>query len=59
MTTDEEVQGFIDYFGNQIPNPDHYPRRVKWLMKWYKHIILPRQERERRENESKRHIEGT
>tara|TARA_B100000959_G_scaffold269816_1_gene315981 strand:- start:4589 stop:4792 length:204 start_codon:yes stop_codon:yes gene_type:complete len=37
---DEEVQGFIDYFGDQIPNPDHYPRKVKWLMKWYKYIIL-------------------
>jgi len=46
--SDEEVQGFIDYFGeDNIPNPDHYPMRVRWLMKWYKHIV----ERNRRENE--------
>lgn len=46
--SDEEVQGFIDYFGNQMPNPDHYPQRVIWLMKWYKYIVL----RNRRENEN-------
>jgi hypothetical protein len=45
--SDEEIQGFIDYFGeDNIPNPDHYPMRVRWLMKWYKHIV----ERNRREN---------
>jgi hypothetical protein len=46
--SDEEIQGFIDYFGeDNIPNPDHYPQRVLWLMKWYRYIV----ERNRRENE--------
>ncbi len=55
MTTDEQVQDFINYFGDQIPNPEHYPIRVKWLVKWYKLVILPR----RREDERKRHIKAT
>jgi hypothetical protein len=38
--SDEEIQDFIDYFGDQLPNPDHYPLRVKWLMRWYISIVL-------------------
>jgi hypothetical protein len=45
---DKEVQGFIDYFGDEIPNPEHYPRKIIWLMKWYKYIVL----RNRKENEN-------
>ena len=46
--SDEEIQGFIDYFGeDKIPNPEHYPQRVIWLMKWYRYIV----ERNRRDNE--------
>jgi len=37
--TDKDIEDFIDYFGDQIPNPDQYPRRVRWLLKWYKYII--------------------
>tara|TARA_B100000953_G_scaffold243202_1_gene204989 strand:- start:18 stop:185 length:168 start_codon:yes stop_codon:yes gene_type:complete len=54
--TDEEVQGFIDYFGDEIPNPDHYPRKVMWLMKWYKYIVLEKrknEENKRKEDENK------
>ncbi|SVE00219.1 uncharacterized protein METZ01_LOCUS453073 [marine metagenome] len=54
--TDEEVQGFIDYFGDEIPNPDHYPRKVIWLMKWYKYIVLEKrknEENKRKEDENK------
>ena len=48
--SDEEIQGFIDYFGeDKIPNPEHYPQRVIWLMKWYKHIVL----RNRKDNEER------
>ena len=39
--SDEEIQGFIDYFGEEIPDPEHYPQKVIWLMKWYQHIVLP------------------
>ena len=44
--SDEEIQGFIDYFGDEIPNPEHYPLRVKWLIKWYKYIVLRNKENE-------------
>ena len=39
--SDEEIQGFIDYFGEEIPDPEHYPLKVIWLIKWYKSIVLP------------------
>ena len=38
--SDEEIRGFIEYFGDEIPNPDHYPLKVKWLMKWYRAIVM-------------------
>jgi len=38
--SDEEIQGFIDYFGDEIPDPEHYPQKVIWLIKWYKNIVL-------------------
>lgn len=38
--SDEEIQDFIDYFGDEIPNPDNYPLKVKWLIKWYISIVL-------------------
>ena len=38
--SDEEIQDFIDYFGDEIPNPDLYPLKVKWLIKWYISIVL-------------------
>jgi hypothetical protein len=45
--SDEEIQGFIDYFGeDKIPNPEHYPQKVIWLMKWYKYIVLRNREEE-------------
>jgi hypothetical protein len=45
--SDEDIQGFIDYFGeDKIPNPDQYPMKVIWLMKWYKYIVLRNREEE-------------
>ena len=44
--SDEEIQGFIDYFGDEIPDPEHYPQKVIWLMKWYKYIVLRNREEE-------------
>lgn len=32
------VQEFIDYYGQEnIPNPDHYPRRFEFLIKSFEH----------------------
>ena len=42
---DEDIQGFIDYFGEEnIPNPEQYPRRVEWLKKWYINIVMRNRE---------------
>jgi hypothetical protein len=52
--TDEEVQGFIDYFGDEIPDPEHYPRKVMWLMKWYKYIVLEKRKNEENKRKDNR-----
>ena len=47
ILADKDIQGFIDYFGDELPNPDHYPLKVTWLMKWYECIVLKnRQDKE-------------
>jgi len=42
--TDEEIKDFMEYFKNELPNPEHYPLKVMWLMKWYKSIVLRNRE---------------
>jgi hypothetical protein len=43
--TDEDIKGFIDYFGEEnIPNPEQYPIKVAWLMKWYINIVMHNRE---------------
>ncbi len=42
--TDEELRGFIAYFKGELPNPEHYPQKVRWLMKWYQSIVLRNRE---------------
>ena len=48
--SDEEIQGFIDYFGDEIPDPEHYPQKVIWLIKWYKHIVLKNRKDDEKKN---------
>ena len=51
LMSDEDIQGFIDYFGeDKIPNPDQYPRKVEWLMKWYIHIVLKNRKDDEKKN---------
>jgi len=38
--TDEEIKDFIKYFKNEIPDPNHHPLKVIWLMRWYQSIVL-------------------
>ena len=38
--TDEEIKDFMEYFKNELPNPEHHPMKVMWLMRWYKSIVL-------------------
>ena len=38
--TDEEIKDFMEYFKNEMPNPEHHPLKVTWLLRWYKSIVL-------------------
>ena len=38
--TDEELKEFMKYFKDELPNPDHHPLKARWLMGWYKSIVL-------------------
>jgi hypothetical protein len=42
--SDEDIKGFIAYFGDEIPDPEHYPQKVIWLMKWYINIVMKNRE---------------
>jgi len=44
--TDEELKDFMEYFKDNLPDPEHYPHKAMWLMKWYQSIVL----RNRNEN---------
>jgi hypothetical protein len=35
---EDELQEFVDYCGKEnIPNPEHYPRRFEFLVKSFQH----------------------
>ena len=42
--TDEEIKDFMEYFKEEMPNPEHHPLKAIWLMKWYKSIVLKNRE---------------
>ncbi len=29
--SDEELKEFMEYFKDELPNPDHHPHKVMWL----------------------------
>ena len=33
---DEELKDFMEYFKNELPDPEHHPRKVMWLVRWWK-----------------------
>jgi hypothetical protein len=37
---DAELRKFMDYFKNELPNPEQYPLKVLWLAKWWKLIVM-------------------
>ena len=41
---DEELKRFMEYFKDNLPDPEHYPHKVMWLMKWYQSIVLRNRE---------------
>jgi hypothetical protein len=38
--TEEELKDFMEYFKNELPDPEHHPQKAIWLMKWYQSIVL-------------------
>lgn len=36
--TDEEIKRFVDYFGNQLPNPTNYPKTFSYYVKLWRYI---------------------
>ena len=38
--SDEQLKDFMEYFKDNLPDPEHYPHKVMWLMKWYQSIVL-------------------
>jgi hypothetical protein len=30
--TDEQLKDFMEYFKDELPDPEHYPHKVMWLM---------------------------
>ena len=42
--TDEELKEFMKYFKDELPDPEHHPLKVLWLMRWYQSIVLKNRE---------------
>ena len=38
--SDEELKEFMEYFKDELPNPDHHPQKVMWLVRWWKGIVI-------------------
>ena len=37
--SDEELKEFMEYFKNELPDPQHYPLKVMWLVGWWQSIV--------------------
>jgi len=44
--SDEELKEFMDYFKDELPDPEHYPLKVLWLVKWWQEIVQRNKEEE-------------
>jgi len=42
--TDEEIKDFMEYFKDNLPDTEHHPQKMIWLMKWYQSIVLRNRE---------------
>ena len=38
FSSDEELKEFMEYFKNTLPDPEHYPIKVMWLVAWWQSI---------------------
>jgi hypothetical protein len=37
LMSDDEIQLFIEYWGNKLPDPEHEPMRFIWFLKLWKY----------------------
>jgi hypothetical protein len=44
--SDEELKEFMEYFKNELPDPEHHPLKVIWLVKWWQGIVQRNKEDE-------------
>lgn len=40
---DDDLKEFMEYFKNELPDPEHYPQKMMWLITWW-HSIVKRNE---------------
>lgn len=38
--SDEELKEFLEYFKNELPDPEHHPQKIMWLVRWWKGIVI-------------------
>lgn len=37
--SDEELKEFMEYFKDTLPDPEHHPHKVMWLVAWWGSIV--------------------
>ena len=40
FNSDEELKEFMEYFKDELPDPEHHPQKVMWLVRWWKSIVM-------------------
>jgi hypothetical protein len=42
MTVDEEIDAFLEYYGDDVPNPEHEPIRFAYYVRMYR-LYFPKE----------------
>lgn len=37
IMTDDEINELIEFWGNRLPNPEHYPKTFMWYVKLWRY----------------------
>lgn len=38
MTIEEQIEEFLEMYGDRLPNPEHQPKIFEYYVRLYKHI---------------------
>jgi len=38
--SEAELREFMEYFKDELPDPELYPLKTMWLYKWWKSIVI-------------------